>query len=196
PQVHPGVSGMEQRRQFLGWDAYCDEAEVRVENRAQGRDGVLPRQGGLWRCFLTRLDALHDEVAVALVQPDDPGAGHFVDEVRERACAEVPLGKRRVQLQHGALEQPQLRCHLPPFKRLQRPLHQRQSLFQRQRFSAPPGRLLMLLPAAAMRRTRRPYIEQGLIADELVAIPLQNGAREGLAAYDEDPLVVLLELLD
>ena len=35
-----------------------------------------------------------------------------------------------------------------------------------------------------------------LVGDELVAVPLQDHAREGAAADDEDLLVVLLELLD
>ena len=46
-------------------------------------------------------------------------------------------------------------------------------------------------------RTRRPAVVQHrFVADELVTVLLQNGAREGLAAHHENRLIVLLQLVD
>ena len=48
-----------------------------------------------------------------------------------------------------------------------------------------------------MPRARRPSVVQhGLVADELVAVLLQNRAGKSLAADDENRLIVLLQFVD
>ena len=60
------------------------------------------------------------------------------------------------------------------------------------------GRFLLFgLEARLVLRTRRAAIvEHRFVADELVTVLLQNGARESLAAHHENRFVVLLELVD
>jgi hypothetical protein len=121
-----------------------------------------------------------------------------------------------IELEHGGLQQPQLRLHRPPFEHLERPLHQRHGLsqFERRRplppvsslrslrtFAAPRLPLLRLLLGANhfARQNRRSAIhgigQQRFEADELVAVLLENGRGEGLAADDKYRFPVLLELI-
>ena len=55
-------------------------------------------------------------------------------------------------------------------------------------------RLRLLLAPRLARRPR--FHQQRFVADELVTVLLQDGAGEGPAAHHEDPLVVLLQLVD
>ena len=57
-------------------------------------------------------------------------------------------------------------------------------------------RLLLLPVMPLMGRDGRAVVQHGFVADELVAVLLQDGAGESLAAHHENRLVVLLQLVD
>ena len=112
----------------------------------------------------------------------------LLDEIEERRGAVVALGERRVELQQRALEQAGLRRHLAVGEDLQRAADDWERLRERR------ARARCHDALAADRRGLA--ARQVLVRDELVAVALEDHARERAAADHEHFLVVLLQLLD
>ena len=124
-----------------------------------------------------------------------PPSRELLDEIAERSGAVVALGERRVELQQRALEQAELRRHFAVGQHLERALDERDRLIDGRAFDAHvPSALAPATAAGGADRDR--WADQVLVGDELVAVALQNPARELPAADDEHFLVVLLQLLD
>ena len=116
-----------------------------------------------------------------MLQLDQAGLRELLDEIEKRRGAVVALGERRVELQQRALEQPGLRRHFAVGQNLERAAHDRERL--RDRRATPRRRRRSAAAAGAGFRT------QVLVGDELVAVALQDDARERAAADDEHLLV-------
>ena len=138
--------------------------------------------------FLELLIQFDHHAPASVLQLRESGLSQLFDEVVERGRTVVAFGEGRVELEQGALQEPRLWRHFAVGQDLQRAAHDRERLRDR---------------AAGCGRHRATTLERGatatrevLVGDELVAVALQDNAREGAAAHDEDLLVVLLQLLD
>ncbi len=111
---------------------------------------------------------------MVIVDRDDLDVALF-DELlgkrRERRDAVVLLAESRVQLEHGALEQSQLRLGASNIQRVERPVDQRHQLGDWLYFRA-RRTLRATAAASAPPRAARQDVEQRLVADELVAVAL------------------------
>src|SRR5688572_28867500 len=114
---------------------------------------VLPR-----RRHVAQLD---DDGAPRFAKQDVSRGGEFLREIAKAARSVGSFGKRRVELQQRALQQPQLRRYLAIREYLERAANQRQRLLD--------GRLRngRGLAAALLRAARADKV---LVGDELVAV--------------------------
>src|SRR5215467_2856621 len=130
----------------------------------------------------------HHHAAARRFQLHQAGLRELLGEVQKRRRAVIALRECRIELQERALEQTGLRRYLTVGQNLERAPDDWKRLGNRRagrRRRRPPGPCRRLAHAA-----------QVFVRDELVAVALQDHARKGAPADDEDFLVVLLEFLD
>jgi hypothetical protein len=175
---------------------------VRLEHVAEQRQGLF----GLRRRRLDRLGgglALDEVAAFAAAEVHVSGGFQLLDKVRKTAATVSLLAEGGVQLQHGGLEQPS--CGCTPRRSSTASARSTSGMargdVERRRFAARGtlrrlllGRLLLRLLLLPVRLLR--FVEQRLVTDDLVAVLLEDGAGEGLAAQHEDGLAEFPELVD
>ena len=154
----------------------------------RGRGGLVAVRGGA-RLFREARVELHHHAAARRLEVHVSRLRQLLDEIEERRGAVVALGEGGVELQQRALEQAGLRRDLAVGEDLQRAAHHREGLRDRRARRRGGHR-----PAGLDRGL--PHAGQVLVRDELVAVALQDHARERAAADDEHFLVALLELFD
>ncbi len=152
--------------------------------------------GGLFSGHLAL--ALDHVAAFAASYVDQVGLLQLFDEIGKRAGAIGALVEGGVELEHGGFEQAELGPHFAALEDLQGALDQRhgESKLDGWRTAVPTALLLRrtLLLRLAGRRIHGTrgmfgrFHQQRFIADELVAVLLQDGGGERAAAEYEDPL--------
>ena len=118
--------------QFVRRSAFFQFQAMRFQHIAQMPAAPL-RASACGRSGCAAAFAL-DEVAAALAADvDQIRLLELLDEIGEAARAVRALAEGRIQLQHGGLQQAELRLHRAAFQHLQRAFHQRHGLLQRER---------------------------------------------------------------
>ncbi len=188
-----GRRGLRRWRRVFRGAAVVRRPAVRRPEGLHLRDLALLRRRRRFRNLTVRIFRveLDHHAAARGLQQHEAGLRQLLGEIEKRRGAVVAFGECGVELQQRALEQARLRRNFALAQNLERAAHERKGGRQRLRGERRRRRRGARVPLRGAADA-----VQVFVGDELVAVLLEDLARERPSADDEHFLVVLLQLLD